>query len=68
MNRIGLVLCMLAVGVVALPGLFFVLKGARRIQQSIASTKWPTVMGKGGERGDLARRVHRYPARRLGHL
>jgi hypothetical protein len=46
MNKIGLVVCMLAVGLVALPGLFFVLKGARRIQQSIASTKWPAVMGK----------------------
>ena len=46
MNKIGLVLCMLAAGMVALPGLFFVLKGARRIQQSMASTRWPTVTGK----------------------
>ena len=46
MNKIVLALCMLTVGLVAVFGLYLFLKGARRIQLSVTSAKWPTTAGK----------------------
>jgi hypothetical protein len=46
MNRIILAACMLIVGLVAVFGLYLFLKGARRVQLAVTSTKWPTTAGK----------------------
>jgi hypothetical protein len=46
MNKIVLAICLLMVGMVALLGLYLFLKGARRIQLAVASTKWPKTSGK----------------------
>ena len=46
MNRVVLAVCMLIVGLVGFFGLYLFLKGARRVQLAIASTKWPIVPGK----------------------
>jgi hypothetical protein len=46
MNKIILAACMLIVGLVAVLGLYFFLKGARRIQLAVTSAKWPATSGK----------------------
>jgi hypothetical protein len=46
MNKIVLAVCMLSVGLVAFFGLYLFLKGARRVQLAVASTKWPATAGK----------------------
>jgi hypothetical protein len=46
MNKIILAICLLMVSLVAILGLYLFLKGARRVQLAIVSTKWPTTAGK----------------------
>ena len=45
MNKIILAICMLTASLPAIFGLYLFVKGARRIQQAIASIKWPVVPG-----------------------